>query len=139
MNNVKQGKSVEKLAKFRESLLEDILAMPDEALLVEMRENGLNPTEVAQKLRMNALGLVAQERKRRFTQVRQNFEKASAGNQIKQRPTIEIMKQLVQELFAKKPEFSLAFRNGERQSDSDIESLWDNLVELGVISDDVQD
>lgn len=137
MNNVEQYEAVKKLKALRESMLEDIIAMPDEELLAEMRENGLDPTEVAQKLRMKALELIAKERKRRFTQVCPTLEKASIGSQIKRRPTMETMKQRIQEIYATKPEFSLAFRNGEHQSDSDIENLWENLVELGVISDDV--
>ena len=31
---------------------------------------------------------------------------------------------------------ALAFRNGERQSDSDVLSLWQDLVDLGAVRDD---
>lgn len=139
MSNGERYEAVRKLEALRESMLEDIAAMSDEELLAEMRENGLDPTEIAQKLRMNALALIAKERKQRFIQGCSLLGKNSVGPQIKRRPTLEAMKQRIQEICTMKPEFALAFRNGEYQSNSDIESLWDNLVELGLIPNDSQD
>jgi hypothetical protein len=64
--------AAKKLKALRESILKDIAAMSDEELLSETRENGLDPAEIAKKLRMNALELIAKERERRLTEERKH-------------------------------------------------------------------
>jgi hypothetical protein len=52
------------------------------------------------------------------------------------RPAIDRLKSLVQEALQSRTDLAVAFRDGKKQSDSDWESLYDDLVALGVIKDD---
>lgn len=47
-----------------------------------------------------------------------------------------VIKDRLHRLFAQNPNLAVAFRQGKKQSDSDWESLWDDLVEIGEIKED---
>jgi hypothetical protein len=43
------------------------------------------------------------------------------------------MKELIRAAFDREPQLAAAFRQGRRQTDQDIRSLYDDLVSLGKI------
>lgn len=50
------------------------------------------------------------------------------------RPTLAQIKERIARAFAVEPQLATAFRDGTRQSDADLESLYDDLVLMGKIS-----
>jgi hypothetical protein len=45
------------------------------------------------------------------------------------------IKELIAQAFEAEPQLATAFRQGTRQSDGDLETLYDDLVLMGKISD----
>ncbi|MDP3223804.1 MAG: hypothetical protein Q8M96_11785, partial [Rubrivivax sp.] len=55
------------------------------------------------------------------------------------RPPLERIKEAIREVFAREPDLRVAFRDGKQQSQSDWESLYDDLVGLGALKPDERD
>ena len=52
---------------------------------------------------------------------------------------LERIKEAIREVFAREPELRVAIRDGRQQSQSDWESLYDDLVRLGALKPDERD
>ena len=61
--------------------------------------------------------------------------KVSAASQPSNlfRPTIERLKQIVAEAFLREPKVAMAFRDGKKQTDEDLTTVYDDLVRMGII------
>ena len=60
-------------------------------------------------------------------------ERAAPRNSL--RPTLDRIKERIAQAFAAEPQLATAFREGTRQSDADLETLYDDLVLMGKIPD----
>jgi hypothetical protein len=49
--------------------------------------------------------------------------------------TLDLIKKRIAQAFATEPQLATAFRDGSRQSDADLETLYDDLVLMGKIID----
>ncbi|ABR91934.1 Hypothetical protein mma_0996 [Janthinobacterium sp. Marseille] len=116
-------------------------ALSDANLLKEANEDGLNAAEIANEMRSNAIRLIAESKRKLLIQTRERMETARQISVKKDisRPTLDVMKDKLQRLFAQKPNLAVAFRQGKSQSDSDWAGLWDDLVEMGEIKEDDDD
>jgi hypothetical protein len=79
----------------------------------------------------------------RLAAARSGYQAALAAQVAKLRPTpppFSVLKIQVQALFAQESDLPLAaaWRNGEYQSESDLQGLWYELYDLGVIRDEAQ-
>lgn len=122
------------LAALRIVVLEDILNTSDAELRKEAMEDGEDVAAIAADLKSAMRDAAAAALRERLTQAKARMAAAPirrAGQPV--RPTIERLKQLIQEAFANDRSLGLAFRDGKRQSDADWESLYDDLVALGKI------
>lgn len=103
--------------------------------------NGGDPKKIAADLREMALGLVMRSRKARLDRAREQWrQQAIRQSPVSHRQPARIRDRL-RELVARNASFAngrvaLAFRNGITQSDSDLLSLWQDLIDLGAVSDD---
>lgn len=136
MSSVKRT-SADKFKALRKAVADEILSMTDEEILMDARDQGLDPEDIALTMKSKALDMIATVRKQKLKQIRENLN--SSQTKTIKRPTvflgIEEKKKKILALFDKpNTTISLAFRNGERQSD--WESLWDDLVEMGLIEED---
>lgn len=113
----------------------DVLALSDEELEKELRGQGEDPAKVAAQMRDQALQQVSAFRRKRLQAAREAMGAQTDRARVT-RPTSEVARQRIRALFAARPELSMAFRKGQNQSDADWVSLWDDLVELGIIHDD---
>ncbi len=138
MSSVKRT-SADKFKALRKAVADEVLSMTDEEIITDARDQGLDPGHIALMMRTKALDAITTVRKQKLKNIRDNLNAAQAKT-IK-RPTtsfgIEEKKKRIM-AFLSEPDtnFSLAFRNGEKQSDSDWETLWDDLVEQGLIKDE---
>lgn len=119
-------------------LTKDIDNLSDEELLKEASEQGLNPAAIASDMRTSAMDLIATAKRNLLVKTREKMEqeKLSISKKELPRPSLDIIKRRLQELFSQKPDLAVAFRQGKSLSDSDWDSLWDDLVEIGAIKDD---
>ena len=138
MENMKRRSTKLKLSALQESALEELFALPDEALLQEVLEDGADPKVQADALRASIMETLAKARRERLDQARLRLQSAQAITKpaTRTRPSIDRMKQLIQDLFTRDSSLGLAYREGKQQSDADWQSLWDDLVDMGVIQED---
>lgn len=119
-------------------IVEDIFGASDEDILAEAIEDGIDPAAKAAELRAKALSTLREAKRGRLAMEREAYEKdKSSPPPSKARPPIEEIKSLVQRLISSGAPngLSLAFRKGQKLSDSDWEGLWDDMIEKGLIDD----
>jgi hypothetical protein len=119
-------------------MAEEAETMSDEELLEEAAGTG----ELArvENLKRMMAGRAKKVATGRLTAARAGYEAALAAQTSRNRPALPplaVLKVRVQELFAQESHLPLAaaWRNGEYQSESDLQSLWYELHDLGVIRD----
>jgi hypothetical protein len=49
------------------------------------------------------------------------------------RPTMDRLKEIVAETFTREPRVAMAFRDGKKQTDEDLATVYDDLVRMGII------
>ena len=131
-----------KATSLLDALIEDAQDSSADEIREEIAATGGDPAQVAAQMREMAMGLVLQSRKARLAQAQAQWRHQSGRaaalptgrtpGRIRER-----LRQLVSgsESFAN-GRVALAFRNGVSQSDNDLLSLWQDLVDLGAVSDD---
>jgi hypothetical protein len=137
MSSIKRT-AADKFRALRNAVSDEILSMTDEDILVDARNNGLDPDDIALTMKSKAMDMIANIRKQKLKSIRENLN-AAQPKIVKPIATLSLeeKKKKILEFFAKpNTNYSLAFRNGDRQSDSDWESLWDDIVEQGLLDDE---
>ena len=130
-----------KATSLLDALIEDAQGSSADEIRDEIAANGGDPVQVAAQMREMTMGLVLQSRKARLEEAQAQWRQQSgrAATLPSRRPgrIRERLRQLVSgnESFAN-GRVALAFRNGVSQSDNDLLSLWQDLVDLGAVSDD---
>ncbi len=104
----------------------------DDQLRREALEDGLAPDLEARHVAESLDAVVA-----RFMRDRASAAKAlraaTAAATPRRRPSLARMKALIRSAFEREPRLAAAFREGRRQTDQDIRSLYDDLVSMGKI------
>lgn len=138
MSSIKRT-AADKFRALRKAVADEILSMTDEEILNDAKDQGLDTNEIALMMRSKALDTIANARKQKLKNIRENLNLAQTKH-IKRSTTTfgieEKKKKILALLTTPNTNLSLAFRNGERQSDSDWGSLWDDLVEQGLLEDE---
>lgn len=138
MSSIKRT-AADKFRALRKAVADEILSMTDEEILMDARDKGLDPDDIALTMKSKALDMIANIRKQNLKNIRETLN--SAQTKSIKRPTVsfgieEKKRKILALLEMPNTNFSLAFRNGERQSESDWESLWNDMVEMGLIEDE---
>ena len=115
--------------------LRDLEATSDEEIRAEIVEQGGDPDAAVQRIRARIDAVMA-EAMRAQTVAAKKFMGTTAATTHKARPTIDRIKQLIQEAFRGDAGLAMAFREGTQQSDADLQSLYDDLVAMGKIKRD---
>lgn len=109
----------------------DLDESSDEQIRAEFVEDKRDPSEVARNV-ANSLDMVVARFMRDHVAAAKS--KPSANTRPAPRlPSVERMRELIQNAFSREPELAAAFRDGKKQSENDIGSLYVDLVELGKI------
>lgn len=135
MSDPKIRDDLARMRAIERAMAEDILAMSDEEILAEAKSEGVDTAAKAQELRTSALAMVNAAKRRRLEAARDRLEREAKGfNPPAKRPPIEEIKRRFQEILkgGGANGLAIAFRNGQQQSEDDWETLWDDLVELGL-------
>jgi hypothetical protein len=125
---------IAEMAALRDAALEDLMETSDVQLRQEAIEDGEDIDAIA-------TGVKAVMRETAASTLRQRLSQAKAQSNSKMMeqkapstlPTLEQIKQIVQNLFQTDPSLGLAFRSGKKQADADWLSLYDDLVVMGAI------
>lgn len=113
--------------------IEDLMAMTDDEIRKEVLEEGENLEEIAQQVKSSMREVAADFMRQRMTRAKSCSHLIAKCRVSQSRPPLERIKQIIQELFATNPNLGLAYREGKRQTDSDWDSLYDDLIAMGVI------
>ena len=118
---------------FRKVAIADLDALSDVELMGEIADDGGNPQEMSDQIATRLDDVVSQ-----FLRNRTAEAKAQANSKKPEtavwRPVMDRIKQLIEQAFAADPRLATAFRDGKHQSDSDLQTLYDDLVDMGKIS-----
>ncbi|PQA81915.1 hypothetical protein C5F52_18050 [Limnohabitans sp. TS-CS-82] len=122
------------LAAVRALALKDLEAASDEDIRTELAAEGIDPDQLAASIAVSLDDVLA-------SSLRQQAAAAKVAMQIHTppkkllRPTLDRIKERIARAFAADPQLATAFREGGRQSNADLETLYDDLVLMGKISD----
>ena len=128
------NESQKTLAAVRALALKDLEAASDEDIRAELAAEGINPDQLAASIAVNLDDVLA-------ASLRQQAAAAKAAMQVRalpntsRRPTLDRIKERIAQAFAAEPQLATAFREGSRQSNADLETLYDDLVLMGKILD----
>ena len=134
---MKLPKSHQEIIAMRQLALEDLLAQNDTQLRHEAAEDNENVDALAVAFRMAFRETSAQVLRQRLLHAKWRMAN-TLTKPVKPAayPAIEILKRRILSAFDSQPELGLAFREGKRQSESDWQLLYDDLIELGAIAPD---
>lgn len=125
---------VTEMAALRDVALEDLMATSDAQLRQEAMEDGEDIDAIATCIKATMRETAASTLRLRLSQAKaQSNAKLMAQKASSALPTLEQIKQIVQNLFQTDPSLGLAFRSGKKQTDADWLSLYDDLVVMGAI------
>ncbi|TAN31354.1 hypothetical protein EPN29_13685 [bacterium] len=122
------------LNAIRALALKDLEAASDEDIRAELAAEGIDPDQLAASIALNLDDVLA-------AGLRQHAAAAKVAMQVRTapkkslRPTLDRIKERIAQAFAAEPQLATAFREGSRQSDADLETLYDDLVLMGKIPD----
>lgn len=135
------NKTITEIAALRDAAIADLLAMSDAELRAEAKEDGVDMEMHASKTRQAMRETAASALRQRLSASKvQSPESAPQPHRpAAVRPTLDKIKQMVQQLFDHEPSVGLAFREGKRQSESDWHSLYDDLVAMGALKAEYDD
>lgn len=130
-----------KASSLLDALIEDAHASSASEIREEIAASGGDPEKIAAQMKQRALGLVLHSRKARLQYARSKLtHQAPSSSSLSNRQPAKIRDRLRQLVSANQSfasgRVALAFRNGITQSDSDLLSLWQDLIDLGAVSDD---
>lgn len=129
------NKTIGEIAALRDEAIADLLTMSDAELRAEAKEDGIDLEMRASKTRQTMREAAAAALRQRLSasKVHSPDNAPQPHRATAVRPTLDKIKQMVQQLFVREPTVGLAFREGKRQSESDWHSLYDDLVAMGAI------
>ncbi len=122
------------MATLRDAALEDLMATSDAQLRQEAMEDGEDIDAIATCIKATLRETAASTLRRRLSQAKAiSNSKLMVQKAPSALPSLEHIKQIVQNLFQTDPSLGLAFRSGKKQTDADWLSLYDDLVVMGAI------
>lgn len=131
---MKQSRDSKEISFIRARLLEDLANTSDEEIRNEYREAGQDLAAVAKQTHESLRDVIAAGMRARLASAKIAAKAASASRPINRvRPTIEQIKEIVAETFTREPKVAMAFRDGKKQTDEDLATVYDDLVRMGII------
>jgi len=129
------SKIIAEIAALRAAALDDLMVTTDAELHQEALEDGEDLDSVAAQVKFAMRETAAGVLRQRMLQAKTRMRPSAAVRPVPAiRPSIDRIKQIVEGLFQSDRSLGLAFRDGKRQSESDWQSLYDDLVTMGAIN-----
>jgi hypothetical protein len=131
---MKQSKECMEIGFIRARMLDDLADTSDEEIRNEYREAGQDMTVVAKQTHDALRDVVAASMRARLASAKAATKVSSASQPTNWvRPTMDRLKAIVSEAFVREPKVAMAFRDGKKQTDEDLATVYDDLVRMGVI------
>lgn len=130
MNN----ESRKTLNAVRALALKDLETTSDEEVRAEFAAEGVDPERLAASIAVSLDEILAASLRQQATAAKVIMQGRKASKKSL-RLTMDQIKERIAQAFAAEPQLATAFREGSRQSDADLETLYDDLVLMGKIPD----
>ena len=131
---MKQSKESREIGFIRNRMLEDLANTSDVEIRNEYREAGQDMAAVAKQTHDMLRNVVAASMRAKLASAKAAAKFSSVSRPTNWvRPTMDRLKEIVAEAFTREPKVAMAFRDGKRQTDEDLATVYDDLVKMGVI------
>lgn len=131
---MKQSKESKEISFLRTRALEDLANTSDDEIRNEYRESGQDMAVVAKQTRDMLRDVVATAMRSKLASVKAATRASTASQPANRaRPVMDRLKEIVAEAFQREPKIAMAFRDGKKQTDEDLATVYDDLVRMGVI------
>ena len=114
--------------------LKDLEAASDEDIRAEFAADRNDPDQLAASIAASLDEVLASSLRQQAAAAKVAMQARTALKRSV-RPTLERIKERIALAFAAEPQLATAFRDGSRQSNADLETLYDDLVLMGKITD----
>ena len=122
------------LAAIRALAIKDLEAASDEDIRAELAAEGIDPNQLAASIAASLDDVLATSLRQQTAAVKEAM-KIRTSSKKSLRPNLDRIKERIARAFAADPQLATAFRDGSRQSNADLETLYDDLVLMGKIPD----
>lgn len=130
-------KTKAEIGALRDAALEDLMSATDAELQQETIDSGEDMDAIAMEVKAGMREAASEALRQRMRDAKTRFKPADAARPSpRSRPPLEQIKQIIQSLFVTDQGIGLAFRDGKKQTESDWQSLYDDLVAMGAIKRD---
>ena len=131
---MKQSKESREIGFIRARALDDLANTSDEEIRNEYREAAQDLAAVAKQTHDMLRYVVAAGMRTKLASAKAATKVSSASRPTHWvRPTMDRLKEIVAEAFMREPKVAMAFRDGKKQTDEDLATIYDDLVRMGVI------
>lgn len=131
---MKQSKESREIGFIRTRMLEDLANTSDEEIRNEYREAGQDMEVVAKQTHDALREVVAATMRAKLASAKAATKVSSASQPTSwARPAMDRLKEIVAEAFMREPKVAMAFRDGKKQTEEDLATVYDDLVKMGVI------
>lgn len=128
------------LDRLADALVDDILSMSDEEALAEAEDDGIDPAKVSDSLRDVFNRVVTEAGKAKLASARRDAAKSGLRDFRLVQIDTAATRRRYDAMIAQNPklteDWTLAARKGSRQSERDIDTAIEDLVELGALDDE---
>jgi hypothetical protein len=131
---MKQSKGIKEIGFIRARALDDLANTSDEEVRNEYREAGQDMAAIAKQTHDSLRDVVAATMRAKLASTKAATTASSARKSTRRaRPAMERLKEILAETFMREPKVAMAFRDGKKQTDEDLATVYDDLVRMGVI------
>jgi hypothetical protein len=131
---MKQSKESKEIGFIRARALDDLANTSDEEIRNEYREAGQDMAAIAKQTLDTLRDVVAVGMRAKLASAKAATTASSASRPTNRaRPTMQRLKEIVAETFMREPKVAMAFRDGKKQTDEDLATVYDDLVRMGII------
>jgi hypothetical protein len=131
---MRQSKESKEIGFIRARALDDLANTSDEEIRNEYREAGQDMAAIAKQTLDTLRDVVAVGMRAKLASAKAATTASSASRPTNRaRPTMQRLKEIVAETFMREPKVAMAFRDGKKQTDEDLATVYDDLVRMGII------
>ena len=131
---MKESKESKEISSIRARALDDLANTSDEEIRSEYREAGQDMTAIAKHAHEKLRDVVAVGMRAKLAYAKAATKASTTSRRTNWvRPAMDRLKEIVAEAFTREPKVAMAFRDGKRQTDEDLATVYDDLVRMGVI------
>jgi hypothetical protein len=131
---MKQSRERKEIAFIRARALDDLANTSDEEISNEYREAGQDMAAFATQTHERLREVVAAYMRAKLASAKAATKASIASQPINRvRPVMDRLKEIVAEAFSREPTIAMAFRDGKKQTDEDLATVYDDLVRMGII------